>query len=95
VPFPGLTRVPREGSGDYPEGIFPNFNVIVPIDGPSSAMYRSEGDQGRVSITATVNSDSAARLDCTADGNLTCRVEFGGPFGMSLRMGALSSDATW
>ncbi|MEV6020798.1 hypothetical protein [Streptomyces sp. NPDC051997] len=78
VPFQGVQLASHEGSGDYPRAIYPNYLVNVPIDGPSTAVYASDGSAGQVRITATVTSDGKVAPNCSAEGNLSCRVEFDG-----------------
>ncbi|MFF3889753.1 hypothetical protein [Streptomyces sp. NPDC001914] len=76
LPFDGVRLASQDGSGEYPAVIYPNYSVIVPIDGPSTALYRSEGDAGQVRVTATVETDGKVKPACAAEGNLTCRVDY-------------------
>ncbi|MFE1289841.1 hypothetical protein [Streptomyces sp. NPDC058751] len=76
LPFAGVRLASQEGSGEYPQVVHPNYSVIVPTDGPSTAVYRSEGGAGQVRVTATVDADGGVRPNCASEGNLDCRVEF-------------------
>ncbi|MFD6556417.1 hypothetical protein [Streptomyces sp. NPDC058398] len=76
LPFAGVQLASQEGSGEYPRAIYPNYSVLVPIDGPSTAVYRSEGGAGQVRVTATVDADGRARPNCAAEGNLDCRIDY-------------------
>ncbi|WP_042417354.1 hypothetical protein [Streptacidiphilus anmyonensis] len=78
VPYPGLTRVSQQGSGDYPERLFPNVIATVPIDGPSEVVYASSGGAGQVKIAATVTA-GVADATCTSSGNLRCRIDYADP----------------
>ncbi|MET8099243.1 hypothetical protein ABZV29_22655 [Streptomyces sp. NPDC005236] len=78
LPFDGVRLASHDGSGEYPLTIYPNYLVNVPIDGSSSAVYRSEGGAGQVRVTATVATDGKAQPNCSSEGNLTCRVDSDG-----------------
>jgi hypothetical protein len=74
--FRGLTLVSHEGSGDYPAFIPPAFRTFVPVTGDSGAVYQSDGGQGHVQVVVTAGDPQP---NCTADGNLTCRIGFSSP----------------
>lgn len=67
--YPGLTLVSQEGSGDYPRDIPPNWNAFIPVSGASTAVYKSPGGLGDVTITVKAGDEQAT---CTSDGNLSC-----------------------
>ncbi|MFF2365162.1 hypothetical protein ACFVU0_21060 [Streptomyces sp. NPDC058122] len=76
LPFSGVQLVSREGSGEYPSTFYPNYAAVVPIDGPSTAVYRSEGGAGQVRVTATVDAGGRALPNCASEGNLDCRIDY-------------------
>ncbi|MFF3611881.1 hypothetical protein [Streptomyces sp. NPDC002580] len=78
VPNSGVPLVSHEGSGDYPRALYPAYNVQVPIDGSSSAVYRTEDSAGTVAVNATVGADGRVNPGCTAEGTLVCRVDYDG-----------------
>ncbi|MGW1962673.1 hypothetical protein ACWCPD_20635 [Streptomyces sp. NPDC001935] len=75
LPFNGVQLASHEGSGEYPRALYPNYAAIVPIDGPSTAVYQSEGGAGQVRITATVE-DGRVLPNCASEGNLDCRIDY-------------------
>jgi hypothetical protein len=76
LPIDGVQLVSKEGSGDYPRVLFPNYSVLVPIVGPSTAVYQSAGGAGQVRVTATVAADGTAAPNCASEGNLECRIDY-------------------
>ncbi|MEU3794572.1 hypothetical protein AB0F07_33060 [Streptomyces fructofermentans] len=75
LPFSGVPRVSQEGSADFPRTLLPNYSFNVPVDAPSSALYSTEGDQGRLRITAAVDASGNVTPGCSTEGNLTCEVQ--------------------